>query len=189
MNARRPASPLAECGRERRSFGIIGAASRAAFAVVDPSHADDTRALVLYGECGSARRGTLARLSSDPRQSRPCRIPHRIAWMPCKSIGSVPTRRLFCVLGLSLALPVRAQTRPTFARIGYMALPTSTPNVRLATFKQSLRELGYLEGAHVAIEYRSADGRYDRFFAEGGGAGTAERRRRSRNRCCCVPTR
>jgi len=48
-------------------------------------------------------------------------------------------------------------------RIGYMALPTSTPNERLAAFKQSLRELGYVEGKNVAIEYRSAEGKYERF--------------------------
>jgi putative ABC transport system substrate-binding protein len=74
------------------------------------------------------------------------------------------TRRIFCVvLGMALALPVCAQAPATIPRIGYMALPTSTPNVRLATFKHSLRELGYIEGKNIAIEYRTADGKYDRF--------------------------
>jgi ABC-type uncharacterized transport system substrate-binding protein len=50
-------------------------------------------------------------------------------------------------------------------RVGYMALPTSTPNMRLATFKQALRDLGYVEGKNVAIEYRSAEGKYERFPA------------------------
>jgi len=58
-----------------------------------------------------------------------------------------------------------AQGTGTIPRIGYMALPTSTPNVRLAAFKQTLRELGYVEGKNVAIEYRSAEGRYQRFPA------------------------
>lgn len=73
------------------------------------------------------------------------------------------TRRVFCVLGMALALPVCAQAPATIPRIGYMALPTSTPNVRLATFKHSLRELGYIEGKNFAIEYRTAEGKYDRF--------------------------
>lgn len=73
------------------------------------------------------------------------------------------TRRVFCALGMALALPVRAQAPVTIPHIGYMALPTSTPNVRLATFKQSLRELGYIEGKNIAIEYRTAEGKYDRF--------------------------
>jgi len=73
------------------------------------------------------------------------------------------TRRVFCALALACVLPVRAQTQPASARIGYMALPTSTPNVRLATFKQSLRDLGYVEGKNVVIEYREASGKYERF--------------------------
>lgn len=73
------------------------------------------------------------------------------------------TRRVFCALGMALALPVRAQVPATIPHIGYMALPTSTPNVRLATFKQSLREFGYIEGKNIVIEYRTAEGKYDRF--------------------------
>lgn len=75
------------------------------------------------------------------------------------------TRRLFCALAVAFALPVRGQTGSSFPRIGYMALPTSTPNVRLAAFKQALRDLGYVEGTNVAIEYRSAEGQYERFPA------------------------
>ncbi|HET9762323.1 MAG TPA: hypothetical protein VFR50_02355 [Casimicrobiaceae bacterium] len=74
------------------------------------------------------------------------------------------TRRLFRALAIAYALPMRAQAQSTFPRIGYMALPTSAPNVRLATFRQALHELGYVEGRNVAIEYRSAEGNYDRFL-------------------------
>lgn len=75
------------------------------------------------------------------------------------------TRRLFCAFVSSCVLPVRAQPRPLPARIGYMALPISTPNVRLAAFRQSLRDLGYVEGKDVVIEYREAAGRYERLPA------------------------
>lgn len=37
--------------------------------------------------------------------------------------------------------------------------------MRLATFREALHELGYVEGRNVAIEYRSAEGNYDRFRA------------------------
>lgn len=46
-----------------------------------------------------------------------------------------------------------------------MALPSSTPNARLAAFKQGLRDLGYVEGKSFVIEYRSAEGKYERFPA------------------------
>jgi putative ABC transport system substrate-binding protein len=65
--------------------------------------------------------------------------------------------------GLVAPLGAFAQQQRTAWRVGYMALPTSTPNVRLATFKQALRDLGYVEGKNVAIEYRSAERKYERF--------------------------
>lgn len=82
--------------------------------------------------------------------------------------GMNKRRELLIALGASaLAVPLgsSAQQQGRVWRIGYMALPTSTPNVRLATFKETLRDLGYVEGKNVAIEYRSADGQYERFAA------------------------
>jgi putative ABC transport system substrate-binding protein len=67
------------------------------------------------------------------------------------------------ILGVSLRSS--AQRTGAISHIGYMALPTSTPNVRLAMFKQTMRELGYVEGKNVVVEYRSAEGKYERFAA------------------------
>lgn len=71
----------------------------------------------------------------------------------------------FSACALVAPLGTFAQQRGRVWRVGYMALPTSTSNVRLATFKQSLGELGYVDGRNVAIEYRSAEGSYERFPA------------------------
>jgi putative ABC transport system substrate-binding protein len=48
--------------------------------------------------------------------------------------------------------------------IGYLhaASPESSAH-RVAAFRRGLNETGYFEGQNVALEYRWADGRYDRF--------------------------
>jgi putative ABC transport system substrate-binding protein len=43
-------------------------------------------------------------------------------------------------------------------RIGYLGLGSSGPNPGVEAFQQGLRDLGYVEGQNVAIEYRLADG-------------------------------
>jgi len=59
----------------------------------------------------------------------------------------------------------RAQQK-AISVIGYLASSSprpSTPNV--AAFRQGLRETGYVDGGNVAIEYRWAEGSYDRLPA------------------------
>ncbi len=56
-----------------------------------------------------------------------------------------------------------AQPVSSVPRIGYIALPSSNPNTRLAAFRQRMQELGYLEGKTFLIEYRSAEGDYKRY--------------------------
>jgi len=56
-----------------------------------------------------------------------------------------------------------AQQSTTLHHIGYLS-PTS-PSVspgRIAAFRQGLRELGYVEGNNIVIEYRYAEGKFDR---------------------------
>jgi putative tryptophan/tyrosine transport system substrate-binding protein len=62
-----------------------------------------------------------------------------------------------------LATPVaaRAQSAEKVYRIGYLtAVTASSPS--LAAFRQGLRDLGWVEGHNIVIEYRSGEGRYDR---------------------------
>jgi ABC-type uncharacterized transport system substrate-binding protein len=70
---------------------------------------------------------------------------------------------LAVVLAVSLALaPLAAEGQQTvkIPRIGYLS-PTDTPAFENA-FRQRLRELGYVEGRNIAIEYRLAEGKYER---------------------------
>ena len=62
-------------------------------------------------------------------------------------------------------LPLRAQTA-ALPVIGYLAPEAPGPfESRLKAFRQGLADLGYIEGRNVAIEYRWAEGRYDRLPA------------------------
>jgi putative ABC transport system substrate-binding protein len=65
---------------------------------------------------------------------------------------------------LLFALSVSAQAQqPKIARIGFLsATPASAIPDRTEAFRQGLRELGYLEGKNIYIEYRWAEGKIDR---------------------------
>ena len=77
-------------------------------------------------------------------------------------------RALALLVSVALAillapLAADAQQRVNVARIGVLGLPTASfYATRIEAFKQGLRELGYVEGQNVAIEYRWAEGRYER---------------------------
>ena len=65
-----------------------------------------------------------------------------------------------------LAAPVAAEAQPAgkLYRIGVLeVVPVASNAANLSAFRQGLRELGYVEGQNFVIEYRSADGRAERF--------------------------
>jgi putative tryptophan/tyrosine transport system substrate-binding protein len=67
-------------------------------------------------------------------------------------------------VGLLMAPMLSDAQRPAkIARIGYLALttPATTPHLRDA-FQQALRELGWVEGQNLAIEFRYAEEKFDR---------------------------
>jgi ABC-type uncharacterized transport system substrate-binding protein len=72
-------------------------------------------------------------------------------------------RELLLVVGASMkARSLRAQQK-TMPVIGYLA--SASPRLfapNLAAFRQGLREAGYIEGHNLEIEYRWAEGHYDR---------------------------
>ena len=74
-------------------------------------------------------------------------------------------RNLFLLLGAAMtaAPSLRAQQK-AMPMIGFLS--GGSPNASLVTaFRQGLSESGYVEGQNVAIEYRWAEGRFDRLPA------------------------
>ena len=69
-------------------------------------------------------------------------------------------------LGILLApLAVEAQQAAKIARIGYLAADLAAIPHLSEAFCQGLRDLGYVEGRNVVIEYRSAEGKPERLTA------------------------
>ncbi len=60
-------------------------------------------------------------------------------------------------------LRAEAQQAKKVPRIGFLSAPaSSTISARIEAFRQGLRELGYVEGQNIVIEYRYAEGKFER---------------------------
>ena len=81
--------------------------------------------------------------------------------MTVKGIGFIIT------LGILLgSLAAQAQQTGNVYRIGFLGNSTAALEANLVgPFREGLRDLGYVEGRNVLIEYRWAEGKYDRFPA------------------------
>src|SRR5690349_15368358 len=88
-----------------------------------------------------------------------------------KKIIPVANNLLFALtfsgaLLLSLGTPAEAQQPTKIPRIGYLGgASLSAIPARIEAFRQGLRELGYVEGKNILIEYRYAEGKFERLPA------------------------
>jgi putative ABC transport system substrate-binding protein len=68
-----------------------------------------------------------------------------------------------CGVILSFCVSVHAQQTKKVPRIGYVRFDVErTSGTNVEAFRDELRDLGYVEGTNIVIEYRSADGKPDR---------------------------
>jgi len=67
---------------------------------------------------------------------------------------------VFLLAAVTLA---EAQQQKKVSKIGYLsARSSSSESTRIDAFRQGLRELGYVDGKNIIIEYRFAEGKFDR---------------------------
>ena len=76
-----------------------------------------------------------------------------------KWLGLAVIAFVFVVVGAV----VEAQQPAKIPRIGLLIGSSPSANAaRIEAFRQGLRELGYVEGKNIVIEFRSAEGKFDR---------------------------
>src|SRR5262249_57837303 len=79
------------------------------------------------------------------------------------------TSLISCAMLLALCLPAEAQEPKKVPRIGWVS-GSGDPNTpfgsQVEAFRQGLRDLGYIEGKNMVVEYRSAEGEVDREVAQ-----------------------
>jgi len=70
---------------------------------------------------------------------------------------------LFAMMLLAVGVTAQAQQPKKVSRLGYLSnADAATDSRRAEGIRLALRELGYIEGQNIAIEYRYAEGRPDR---------------------------
>jgi putative tryptophan/tyrosine transport system substrate-binding protein len=68
-----------------------------------------------------------------------------------------------CALLLAIGFSAEAQQPKKVPRIGFLGAASATSQAsRLDAFRQGLRDLGYVEGKSIIIEYRDAEGKFER---------------------------
>jgi len=76
-------------------------------------------------------------------------------------------KKIFCValcaMLFALCSSIEAQQRKKIFRIGYLsAADPATESTRAEVFQAGLREVGYVQGQNITIEYRYAEGKQNR---------------------------
>ena len=78
------------------------------------------------------------------------------------SVLSIP----LCAIFFALCAPIHAEQSTKVARVGFLSAASAVSvAARVEAFRQALRQIGYIEGKTVTIDYRYADDNIDRIRA------------------------
>jgi putative tryptophan/tyrosine transport system substrate-binding protein len=70
---------------------------------------------------------------------------------------------LVAMMLLAVGVTAQAQQPKKVSRLGYLSnADAATDSARAEGIRLALRDLGYIEGQNIAIEYRYAEGKVDR---------------------------
>src|SRR5262245_61997478 len=77
---------------------------------------------------------------------------------------TIGRRELLAALGGAAAWPLAARAQQSkLPTVGFLGANPSNESYRVAAFVQRLRELAWIDGRNLAIEYRWAEGRNERY--------------------------
>jgi putative tryptophan/tyrosine transport system substrate-binding protein len=97
----------------------------------------------------------VAQVQAQNKHSHEAKGTRREEKMNKRKLGSFA----LSVMLLALSLPVAAQQPKKVPRIGFILGSSPGPDARIEGFRQGLRELAYVEGQNIAIEWRYAEGK------------------------------
>jgi putative tryptophan/tyrosine transport system substrate-binding protein len=116
-----------------------------------------------------AQRWLMALYGGPPRLiTRHCMIEQRESAVAYTRERNMRRREFLSMLGTAAALPAGAQAQKAkrMPRLCFLTFdPGTLKSTRFAAFFQTLRELGYVDGQSITIDYLSAEGDGKRFSA------------------------
>jgi ABC-type uncharacterized transport system substrate-binding protein len=86
-----------------------------------------------------------------------------LVWLHQSVVSKSIFRMALCAMLLAFCPSASGQQPKKVSRIGYLSnTDPATESTRSEAIRRALRELGYIEGQNIAIEYRYAEGKFDR---------------------------